>query len=153
MRLLRKKHPATADKILTDARRALETLKHGFPGDADSGRLTSDEQALDRFFERHEPLVCPVLDRRTGSCRLYGARPVSCRTFGPPLLFEGRPAPHCDLCFRGRSAQTVEACRWTPDPADLEQRLLRGLGVKPGDDWETLIAHAVVGNSGVMETP
>ena len=152
MRSLWVERPAVATAIVADAHRALAVMKDGFPGEFESGRLAADEAALDRFLEKHRTLACPVLDKATGSCRLYAARPVSCRTYGPPLAFEGQPAPHCDLCFREAAAQTIESCRWSPDPAAREQRLLRRLGVAPGDDWETLIAHAVAGSS-EMERP
>jgi Fe-S-cluster containining protein len=28
------------------------------------------------------PVVCPILDRESGACRVYAARPVACRTYG-----------------------------------------------------------------------
>lgn len=28
------------------------------------------------------PVVCPLLDRATGSCRVYLQRPIACRTYG-----------------------------------------------------------------------
>jgi Fe-S-cluster containining protein len=28
------------------------------------------------------PVVCPMLDRESGACRVYAARPVACRTYG-----------------------------------------------------------------------
>src|SRR5512143_2703327 len=28
------------------------------------------------------PLVCPLLDRSAGACRVYAHRPVACRTYG-----------------------------------------------------------------------
>jgi Fe-S-cluster containining protein len=38
---------------------------------------------LEQQFERTErPYVCPFLDSQTGSCRVYLARPLACRTYG-----------------------------------------------------------------------
>ena len=31
---------------------------------------------------RSRPLLCPLLDRSTGSCPVYAQRPVACRTYG-----------------------------------------------------------------------
>lgn len=135
--------PSTAAAIVADARDAIETLRQGFPGDAGSGRLAPDTNALDRFFSRHARLPCPVLDKTTGTCRLWEDRPVACRTYGPPLAFTGAPAPHCKLCFVHAPDETIEACRWAPDPDGLERAALRELGVEGGDDWEMLIAHAL----------
>lgn len=47
---------------------------------------------------RQAPLdaPCPLLD--TGSCRLYAARPLICRTHGLPLLMTGAQGAHVDYC-------------------------------------------------------
>lgn len=136
--------PRAAGAIIADSRAALARLQSGFPGDFDSGRLDPDRAALDRFFETHDDLPCPVLDRATGSCRLYETRPVSCRTYGPPLRFHDAPAPHCGLCFLGASDDRIEACRWSPDPDDLEREALERIGAGHDEDWAMLIAHAIV---------
>jgi len=132
-----------AGRVVARARAAALRLSVGFPGDAATGRLVDDEPALDRFFERHEGLACPVLDPATGRCDLYDARPVACRVHGPPLRFAGQDSPPCRLCFDGAPPEVVERCRWTPDPHDREQRILGRLGVAPGEDWETLIAFGL----------
>ena len=135
--------PELRNAIATAASRAVEVLRDGFPGDAESGRLTEDEPALDRFFVRHASLPCPVLDLESGACRLWEHRPVACRTYGPPLAFDTRDAPHCKLCFTQATPRTIEACRWSPDRDGLEQVAMREFGVEPGSNWETLIAHAL----------
>jgi Fe-S-cluster containining protein len=70
----------------------MAVLKEGFPGQFDTGRLTDDEQALDRFIVRHATMRCPALDPISGFCDLYEARPVACRTYGPPISFGGADA-------------------------------------------------------------
>ncbi len=32
--------------------------------------------------QQSRPLICPLLDRATGACRVYLHRPVACRTYG-----------------------------------------------------------------------
>jgi len=135
--------PQRAEVIKTRARQAVEQLREGFPGDGASGRLNQDERALDAYIGRHGSLGCPVLDPRTGHCELYDARPVSCRSYGPPLRFDDVDSTPCRLCFRGADRQTVERCRLAPDPRGLEQQILTRMGVAAGEEWETLIAFAV----------
>ena len=137
--------PARAAAVAARAGRAVAELEAGYPGDAGSGRLAADETVLDRFFERHGGLACPALDPGSGRCDLHAWRPVSCRTYGPPLRFGDEAAPPCDLCFAGAPAETVESCRIEPDRDGLEERILAEMGVRGGEDWETLIAFALAG--------
>lgn len=39
------------------------------------------------------PVVCPFLDEERGTCRVYEARPLACRTYG--FYVEGRHGKHC----------------------------------------------------------
>jgi len=142
---LRISRPGQASTIDRRAREAVAALDAGFPGEHASGRLVVDEETLDRFFERHASMPCPALDPGSGRCELYAARPVACRTYGPPLRFGAEEAPACRLCFQGADATTVEHCRYEPDPAALEDGLLSRLGVRAGEEWETLIAFALAG--------
>ena len=122
---LRAADPGRAEAVRRRARRAVAVLREGYPGDSAGGRPAGDEQALDRFFARHASMPCPVLDPRTGRCELYAARPVSCRVYGPPLRFEEFSVPPCRLCFRGADAETVDRCRFEPDPPMLGRPLWR----------------------------
>jgi len=58
--------------------------------------LPDAQEILDRI-ERLSPLppiVCPLLDRDTGQCRVYEARPIACRTYG---FYGGRDGDYwCD---------------------------------------------------------
>jgi Fe-S-cluster containining protein len=136
--------PVRARAILRRAAYAVEVLAEGFPGDAASGRLTQDETRLDPFFERHASLACPVLDPAARTCDLHSSRPVSCRTYGPPLRFGDKVSPPCGLCFRGATQETVERCRIEPDRDGIESAVLAHMGVVVDEHWETLIAHALV---------
>jgi Fe-S-cluster containining protein len=132
--------PERARAVGSRARRQLPILREGFPGDAETGVLADGEEAADPYFTRHGALPCPALDPETGRCDLYAWRPLTCRTFGPPVRIGASDLPPCHLCFQGAPAETVEACRAEPDPHGLEDRLLAPLG-----EEETLIAFALAG--------
>jgi Fe-S-cluster containining protein len=138
--------PERAAAIRRRARRAVSALRERYPGDPATGRPGDDARALDRLLEAHAALRCPALDPRSERCELYAARPVACRTYGPPLSFGGEPVPPCPLCFRGADAATVERCRYAPDATGLEEAILARMGVAPGREWETLIAFVLSGD-------
>ena len=140
---LREREPDRAAGVERRARQAVEQLTPGYPGDPASGKLAGDEPRLDAFIERHRSMPCPALDPGSGRCELYEHRPVTCRTYGPPLLFDTEGAPHCPLCFDGAEEAEIERCRYRPDPEDLESEALARLGAS-GPDWETLIAFGLI---------
>ncbi len=115
----------------------------GFPGDIATGELNDDIEAEDRFFKMHASLPCPVLDQDRGLCVLYDARPVSCRTFGLPVRSGSVDLAPCDLCFGGATGEEIERCRVEPDPAGIEESLIRILTGEGGGDSETVIACAL----------
>lgn len=127
--------PERAAALVERARALLPVLLADFPGDPETGVLADDDSA-DPYFERHAPLPCPALDPATGRCELYAWRPLSCRTFGPPVRIGDSDLPPCDLCFQGASAEDIEACRVEPDPEGLEERLIDRFDA----EHETLIA-------------
>jgi Fe-S-cluster containining protein len=130
--------PERAAALVERSRALLPVLAPGFPGDPAAGILTDGDEA-DAYFERHAALPCPALDPPTGRCELYAHRPLSCRTYGPPVHIGATDLPPCDLCFQGARPEEVEACRVEPDPDGVEDRLVRRL---PADE-ETLIAFAL----------
>ena len=83
---------------------------------------------------------CPALDPETGACDLYAARPLTCRTFGPPVRSSGDDIGVCALCFRGATDEQIAACRVEIDIDELEAELLKRL--PPG---ETVVALALIG--------
>ena len=101
--------------------------------------LAEEDEAAEAYFARHGALPCPALDPETGRCDLYAHRPLTCRTFGPPVKIGEAALPPCRLCFQGAFPETVEACRVEPDPHGIEDRILSRLG----EDVETLIAFAL----------
>jgi Fe-S-cluster containining protein len=138
-----RERPEIATRILARSRAAVRALEESFPGDVATGRLSDDEPAVEAFLDRHAHLACPALDPDTGTCDLYVWRPVSCRTFGPPVRFGTVSAPPCELCFRGAPADVLDRCRIEPDAGGLEARLLDRIGAVGRDDFDTLIAFAL----------
>jgi Fe-S-cluster containining protein len=132
---LASRDPERAAALVERARALLPILRPDFPGDPESGILADDDSA-DPYFERHASLPCPALDPATGCCELYSWRPLSCRTFGPPVRIGEADLPPCDLCFQGASPEEIEACRVEPDPEGIEERLIDRFDA----EHETLIA-------------
>jgi Fe-S-cluster containining protein len=135
------REPERARAVAERAQAQIPLLREGFPGDPGTGVLAEeDEAAEEEYFARHGALPCPALDPVTGRCDLYAHRPLTCRTFGPPVKIGESALPPCRLCFQNASPETVEACRVEPDPHGIEDRLLSRLG----EDGETLIVFALV---------
>ena len=141
-----KKDPERAARIRKRALDAVARLSPEFPGDPATGLLdeSDDEAASQQWddFANHEP--CPVLDPATGTCELYEFRPVTCRTFGPPLMSEDGDLGVCELCFDGATEAEIIACEMKPDPGNLEAALLEDLEKTAGARGETIIAFALV---------
>jgi Fe-S-cluster containining protein len=64
---------------------------------------------------------CPVLDPDTATCDLYAARPLTCRTFGPPVRCASGALAICELCFDGATEEEIAQCVVDLDPELLEQ--------------------------------
>jgi Fe-S-cluster containining protein len=89
----------------------------------------------------HEP--CPALDPETGACDLYAARPITCRTFGPPVRAGEESVGVCELCFQGASDAEIAACEVKSDPDGVELGLLEELEQLTGTLGETIVAFAL----------
>lgn len=143
LRCLAAGDPARAAAVEARARAQAGRMAEAFPGDARTGELSGDEAAEEAFCERFASTPCPALDPGTGQCDLYASRPLSCRTFGPPVRIGGRPLDPCRLCFQGASATEVERCRVDPDPSGREASALLALGAEEGSRGETVVAFAL----------
>jgi len=143
---LAEREPSRAREIRDRARAAARRMTRGYPGDPASSRLGEDEVARERFFDRHGSLPCPALHPESGACELYEARPLTCRSYGPPVRIGEEDLPPCRLCFVDASAKEVERCRVEVDPEAEEDRLLRELHRvgRPGA-VETVVAFALTG--------
>jgi Fe-S-cluster containining protein len=104
--------------------------------------LDEGELAEQRFAEFANDEPCPALDPETGTCDLYESRPMTCRTFGPPVRSE-EGLGVCELCFHGASDAEIAACEMIPDPDDLESTLLERLEEATGTRGETIVAFAL----------
>jgi len=131
--------PQRAAAVVERARAQIPALIPGFPGDPATGMLSDDEDASEAYLDRHAARPCPALDPETSRCDLYAHRPLTCRTFGPPVRIGNTDLPPCRLCFRGEPPAAVEACRVEPDPEGVEDRLIARLR----EDEETLVAFAL----------
>jgi Fe-S-cluster containining protein len=128
---LERSDPDRAGRVRRRARESAERLARAYPGDTVGRVLAEDEAGED------EP--CPALDPETRTCDLYIYRPIPCRTFGPPVRFDGQSLAVCELCFDGATAEEVAACEVGVDPAELEAELLAGFP----DQADTIVAFAL----------
>jgi Fe-S-cluster containining protein len=118
--------PERAARVEERARESAIRLCHEFPGDP-LAVLAKDDA------EDNEP--CPALDPETGTCDLYEARPVTCRTFGPAVSCGGEALGVCELCYQGASDEEIAACRVELDLEAMEEA-----------GGETIVALALSGS-------
>jgi Fe-S-cluster containining protein len=104
--------PARAARVRKRAEDYVARLESEYPGNTVARLLEEDDVA------EQEP--CPALDPETGGCDLYAARPITCRTFGPPVRFGDSDLGICELCFKGATDEEIAACEVQLDSADLE---------------------------------
>lgn len=132
--------PERANAVRQRAREAVSRLSREFPGNPATGLLGKRREDRRRFerFGNEEP--CPALDPVEGICDLYEYRPMTCRTFGPPVRVEGGGLGVCELCYQGCSVEEIATCEMVPDPEDLESRLLQELERSTGKRGDTIVA-------------
>jgi Fe-S-cluster containining protein len=116
-------------------RRGLAELEASDPRRAARVRQRVRE-AVTRVTPMADDEACAVLDPETGTCDLYAARPITCRTFGPPVRCESGDLGVCELCFVGATDDEIAACEVEFDPDGLEASLLTDLE-------ETTVAQAL----------
>jgi Fe-S-cluster containining protein len=86
---------------------------------------------------------CPALDPETRLCDLYSARPITCRTFGPPVRCGPDAIGVCELCFQGASEAEIAACEVEADPDGHEARLQKELESATGVTGDTIVAFVL----------
>ena len=136
--------PATAARIHIRATASRARLTRDFPGDPTTGQLFThpDHESAFDDFANDEP--CPVLDPTTGTCDLYAARPIQCRTFGPPIRNEDNALGVCDLCFIDAPEAEVARCEMDQSWRPLEDSLISAAEQHIGLEGPTLIAFALL---------
>jgi Fe-S-cluster containining protein len=134
-----------ATRVRQRAQQSAERLSANFPGDPETGILTEDEEAEAAFadFANDEP--CPALDPETGACDLYESRPMTCRTFGPPVRSgeEGGLAVCELLCYHGATDQQIAECAMSPDPDNVEERLIAEAEKQTSKRGNTIVAFCL----------
>lgn len=135
--------PATAERIHVRVAASRERLTPDFPGDASTGLLFTQEGHEEAFAEFANDEPCPILDPSTGTCDLYAARPVQCRTFGPPVRDEDDHLTVCELCFIDAPEEEVARCEMDQSWRPLEERLIAESEAAASLSGPTLIAFAM----------
>jgi Fe-S-cluster containining protein len=115
-------------------RRGLEGLEAADPDRARRVR----ERARAAIAAADDDSACPALDLESGTCDLYGSRPITCRAFGPPVRCGEEAVGVCELCYEGATDEQIAACEVEIDPVGLEAELLTGF-----DPAETTVAEAL----------
>ena len=113
----------------------------------ESQRAAKVRERARQIVARPEPMgddePCPALDPDTATCDLYAARPITCRTFGPPCRCPEGDLGICELCFTGASDDQIERCVVDFDPDGLEAALLDEYQERNGEHVETTVALAL----------
>ena len=123
-------------------RGGLAALETGDPDRAARVRRRVRE-AVARKIPMQDDDPCPALDPETQTCDLYTARPITCRTFGPPVRCESGELGVCELCFEGATEAEIAACEVDFDSQGLEPLLLCELAETTGVRGETTVALAL----------
>jgi Fe-S-cluster containining protein len=131
-----------SNRIRLRARESIRRLSPEFPGNVNTGVLDDSPEAEECFAEFANDEVCPVLDPKTGLCDLYDARPMTCRTFGPPVRSEDGLGV-CELCFHGATDEQIAACEMIVDADHLEAKLLAKVEKASGPHGRTIVVFAV----------
>ena len=136
---------ATAAAVRARAAGAWSRLAQGFPGDAAKGKLFTEPWHEEAFEDFANDELCPVLDPLTGTCSLYEARPIPCRTFGPPMPNDEGGLAVCELCFVGAPEEEVARCAVDASFLKQEENTAEAYGAATGTHGPTLIAFALGG--------
>ena len=147
LEVLNGSEPERVQSIRERARKSVQRLTQGFPGDPITGLLDPSEEAEALFedFANDEP--CAALDPATGLCDLYLYRPVTCRVFGPPVRSE-QGLGVCELCYHGATEEEIASCEMTVDPEGREAELVQEFEQSSGKHGRTLVAFALAQQEG-----
>ena len=142
--------PQGAERIRTRTSESLARLAPLFPGDPTTGILDEDYEDATLFADESEDALgdnepCPVLDPTTGTCDLYAARPIVCRTFGPPMRTAEGDLATCELCYITATTEEIAACELDPTIPPQEAASNEAFNAAHHTHGETIIAYALRG--------
>lgn len=132
--------PVRAEAVRERARLYIGRIAPDFPGDIGTGVLAEGDTAEERFASLANDEPCPALDPLTGACDLYEARPITCRTFGPPVRCGDESVGVCELCYEGATPEEIAACEVQVDPDGLEYALAGEWEKAGGARGQTIVA-------------
>jgi Fe-S-cluster containining protein len=136
--------PHTAAHIRKRASEARARLSREFPGNPATGELFTEPHHEAVFDDFANDEACPVLDPLTGTCELYAARPMTCRTFGPPMPNDEGGLAVCELCFVDAPEDEVARCAVDTHFLDVEAEGLAEHEARAGARGATIIAFALL---------
>ena len=123
-----------------------EHLAPFFPGSLVTGVLSADAEAVELFEEWAHTEACPILDPETQTCDLYAARPILCRTFGPPIRNDADDASAglaiCELCFTHATQEEIVGAEMDASFRALEDSLESAYAAEHPDAGSTIVAFA-----------
>lgn len=137
--------PEVRARIAQRAAAARTRLTPHFPGNPQTGELFTEEDHEEAFEDFANDEVCPVLDPTTGTCDLYAARPVPCRTFGPPMPNDEGGLAVCELCFVNAPETEVARCAVDTHFLDVEAEAVAEHETVTQTSGLTIIAFALRG--------
>lgn len=148
LQTLEQSDPAKAQRIQERTAQSLARLAPLFPGDPATGILNEDYEDSLLFADESEDAIgdsepCPVLDPTTGICDLYEARPIVCRTFGPPMRTAEGDLATCELCFITASTEEIAAAELDPTIPAQETASNNAFNNAHNLHSETIVAFAL----------
>jgi len=140
--------PEKSHRIQTRAAQSRARLTPHFPGDPQTGILNPDYEDSQLFTDESEQSAgdtepCPVLDPATGTCDLYAARPILCRTFGPPMRTAEDNLATCELCFTHATTEEIASCELDPTIPAQEAASNDAFNATHHLHGQTLVAYAL----------
>ncbi|MBS1822279.1 MAG: YkgJ family cysteine cluster protein [Acidobacteria bacterium] len=146
LRVLEQQDPQRAARVHIRVADSLTRIAPLFPGNTTTGTLSEDYEDSPLFADEgsvgdSEP--CPVLDPVTGTCDLYEARPIVCRTFGPPMRTAEGDLATCELCYITATTEEIAACELDPSIPAQEAASNDAFNAAHGTHGETIVVFAL----------
>jgi Fe-S-cluster containining protein len=160
---LKQSDPVKAQRIQARINESATRLSPHFPGNPATGILNEDfldsplfaDESADESADPSQVALgdnepCPILDPDHGTCDLYAARPILCRTFGPPMRTPGDNGEinlaTCELCFTHATTEEIAACELDPTLPAHEAASNEAFNAAHNLHGQTTIAFALRNN-------